>query len=104
MNINNCQDCGKPFKGRNKTRTKPSSCYVCLGIQTKSYELSNLCKSILRQPPKEPAPDELCFEDDPRAEKYNENEVGKVITNSVGYVYSESVLAEQIKDKDKNIE
>ena len=103
MNINNCQDCGKPFKGRNKTRTKPSSCYVCLGIQSKTYELSNLCKSILRQPPKDPAPDELCFEDDPRAKKYNENEVGKVIKKSVGYVYSESSLAEPMKDNDKNI-
>ena len=103
MNYDNCQDCGKPFKGRKKKRTKPSSCYVCLGIQSKTYELSKLCKSILRQPPKEPATDELLFEDDPTAKKYNENEVGKVIKSSVGYVYSESSLAEPMKDNDKNI-
>ena len=103
MNYDNCQDCGKPIKGINKKRTKPSTCYECLGIKTKTYELSNLCKSILKEPPKEPAPDELMFEDDPSAQEYNDNEVGKVIKKSVGYVYSESSLADLMKDNDKNI-
>jgi len=47
----------------------------------------------------DPSEDEMFFEDDPRAEEYNDNEVGKVIKQSVGYVYTESAMASAIRDK-----
>ena len=77
MSFNNCKECGVALK-----------------------ELSNLCKSILKEPPKEPAEDELVFEDDPKA--VNELEYGRVIKQSVGYVFSESSLADVIIDTKDN--
>ena len=41
------------------------------------------------------------FEDDPRAIKYNDNEVGRVIKKSIGYVYSECAMADTIVDTKK---
>jgi len=100
MSFNNCKECGVALKGKTKKRSKATTCYSCLGIKTKTYELSNLCKSILKEPPKEPAEDELVFEDDPKA--VNELEYGRVIKQSVGYVFSESSLADVIIDTKDN--
>ena len=49
----------------------------------------------------DPSEDEMFFEDDPRAEEYNGNEVGKVNIQSMGYVYTESAMASEIIDKIK---
>ena len=41
----------------------------------------------------DPSEDEMFFEDDPRAKEYDDNEVGKVNIQSMGYVYTESAMA-----------
>ena len=63
-----------------------------------NYEYYRACKAALK-PPAKPSDDELIFEDSPKG--VNEIEYGKVIKQSVGYVYSESALAETIVDTKK---
>jgi|TARA_R110000796_G_scaffold155599_1_gene272239 hypothetical protein len=63
-----------------------------------NYEYYRACKEALKTPTK-PSDDELMFEDCPKA--VNELEYGKVIKQSVGYVYSESAIAEPIVDTKK---
>ena len=63
-----------------------------------NYEYYRACKEALKTPAK-PSDDELIFEDCPKAG--NEIEYGKGIKQSVGYVYSESALAETIVDTKK---
>jgi len=43
----------------------------------------------------------MFFEDDPRAKEYDDNEVGKVNIQSMGYVYTESAMASEIIDNVK---
>ena len=97
MNFNNCKICKKKLTGLRK-RKKPSTCYNCLGIEINNFELSNFCKSLLKEPTKELAEDELKFEDDPKAIIENENEKGKVIKQSTSYVYTEVSMADFIKE------
>jgi len=60
-----------------------------------NYEYSRVCKEVLKSST-EPSEDELKFEDCPKAVK--EIERGKVIKQSVGYVYTESAMASCIVD------
>lgn len=58
-----------------------------------NYELKKVCKEALNLKT-EPSEDEMWFEDCPKA--INEIEYGRVVKQSVGYVYSESAIAEVI--------
>ena len=58
-----------------------------------NYELKKVCKEALNLKT-QPSEDEMWFEDCPKA--INEIEYGKVVKRSVGYVYSESAIAEVI--------
>jgi len=99
MNYNYCQGCGKLLKGKIKNRKKLSTCYSCLDIANKNWELSRVCKEGLN-PKSDESDGGNVFEDDPRA--VNEIEYGKVIKQSVGYVFSESTLSELIIDTKNN--
>lgn len=90
-----CKQCGTRLRVVEK-RYAPRSCTECLKTDNlPNYEFTKACKDALN-----PNSDETdgghVFEDDPKA--INEIEYGKVIKQSVGYVYAESPMAEPIVD------
>ena len=97
MNFDNCKDCGKKLKAVHHLRTSPKLCSKCRtwggGGNKQSNELREIYKEIAKNPTQS-SEDEIMFEDDPRAEKYNDNEVGRVITVPTVMSYGVSPLSE----------
>ena len=67
-------------------------------MDNNNWEFIKACRVLLKKPKVECKSEER-FEDDPRA--INEQEVGKVSKQSVGYVYSESSMADIIIETKK---
>ena len=67
-------------------------------MDNNNWEFIKACRELLKKPKVECKSEER-FEDDPRA--INEQEVGKVSKQSVGYVYSESSMADIIIETKK---
>ena len=94
-----CSECKVKLKRVKQRRTDYKKCAECRGDDIKgASELRAIFKELKKHSSKLPA-EELRFEDDPRAEE--EIEYGKVIKKSVGYVYTESSMADIIKDNIK---
>ena len=72
--IDHCKDCGVRLKNTKHIRTRPMSCPNC--VQKLNPSVRDIFKEMQRKPTT-PAPDEMWFEDDPRA--VNEIEYGRVI-------------------------
>lgn len=89
--------CGNKLRGSSRKRTKKRSCHKCTNRDNMpNFEYTKICKEVFNTPT-EPSDDELIFEDCQKA--INEVEYGKVIKQSVGYVYTESAMASAIRDK-----
>ena len=106
MNYDNCKDCGEKLKAVHHLRTAPKLCSQCRtwsgGGNKQSNELRELYKELAKNPT-QASEDEIMFEDDPRAVKYNENEVGRIIIQSTHNIsYGVSPLGEIIKASDTN--
>ena len=96
-----CVECGEELLPSNRKRTNPKSCYKCRGIDIMpNHALNKVAKEALN-PNSDESDGGNVFEDDPRAIKYNDNEVGRVIKKSIGYVYSECAMADTIVDTKK---
>ena len=104
MNFDNCKDCGKKLKAVHHLRTSPKLCSKCRtwggGGNKQSNELKELYKELANNPI-EVSKDEMCFEDDPRAEK--EDQYGRVSKNSsVISSWGMSPLSEIMTESDTN--
>jgi hypothetical protein len=94
-NFDFCKQCGTRLKKVEK-RYAPRSCTDCLNADNRpNYEFARACKDALNSETDESDGGNV-FEDDPKA--VNEIEYGKVTKQSVGYVYTESPMAEPIVD------
>lgn len=94
-----CSECKVKLKRVKQRRTDYKKCAECRGDDIKgASELRAIFKELKKHSSKLPT-EELRFEDDPRAEE--EIEYGKVIKKSTSYVYSESSIADIIKDNIK---
>jgi len=104
MNFENCVKCGEKLRGANRVRTKPKKCFKCLGQAnycSHNYELSKICKQIINEAKnskKETEDHTHKFEDSPAAERYNENEVGRINKKSLGIIFSQTSLGDNIND------
>jgi len=94
--------CGNKLRGSSRKRTKKRSCHKCTrGIDIMpNHELNKVAKEALN-PNSDESDGGNVFEDDPRAIKYNDNEVGRIIKQSTGYVYSKCAMADTIVDTKK---
>jgi len=105
MNYENCVKCGEKLRGANRVRTKPKKCFKCLGQAnycSHNYELSKVCKEFINEAKKSKIiteDDTHQFEDNPAAEIYNDNEVGKVHKQSLGIVFSQTSLGDNTNEK-----
>ena len=96
-----CIECEVELLPSNRKRTNPKSCYKCRGIDIEPcHELNRVSKEALN-PNSDESDGGNIFEDDPRAIKYNDNEVGRIIKQSTGYVYSKCAMADTIVDTKK---
>tara|TARA_R100001460_G_scaffold96486_1_gene138902 strand:- start:2971 stop:3255 length:285 start_codon:yes stop_codon:yes gene_type:complete len=88
--IDHCKDCGVRLKNTKHIRTRPMSCPDC--VQKLNPSVRDIFKEMQRKPTT-PAPDEMWFEDDPRA--VNEIEYGRVsrVSNAAPH---ETTLSEVI--------
>jgi len=97
MNFDNCKDCGEKLKAVHHLRTSPKLCSKCRtwagGGNKQSNELRELYKELAKEKT-EPAEDEMSFDDDPRAVKYNDNEVGRVVKQATVISYGVSPLSD----------
>lgn len=105
MNFENCVKCGEKLRGATRVRKKPKRCFKCLGqsnYYSHNYELSRLCKQIINEAKNSKTETEdqtHQFDDDPAAEKYNQNEVGKIQKQSVGIVFSSTSIGDNMSDE-----
>jgi hypothetical protein len=94
-NFDFCKRCGTRLKQVQK-RYAARCCAECLVAENRpNYEYSMACREAMNSDSDESDGGNV-FEDDPKA--VNEIEHGKVIKQSVGYVYTESPMAEPIVD------
>jgi len=100
MNYENCMKCGTKLKRASRVRTKPKKCHKCLGKTNEyshNYDLSTFCKKIIEEAQRSKIETEdhtHKFDDDPAAEDYNENEVGKINKQSLGIVFTTTSLGD----------
>ena len=90
-----CRICKEKLKDVKVTRNKPKMCSLCRG-DTVSNNISvyRMYQHAIANP-KEPAEDEMVFEDDPKAAEYDKNEKGKV-SRTTTHVSTETILSEII--------
>tara|TARA_R110000851_G_scaffold167597_2_gene313266 strand:- start:375 stop:737 length:363 start_codon:yes stop_codon:yes gene_type:complete len=97
MNYDNCKDCGEKLKAVHHLRTSPKLCSQCRtwsgGGNKQTNELRELYKELTKNPT-QASEDEIMFEDDPRAVKYDDNEVGRVIKQATVSSFGVSPLSE----------
>ena len=97
MNFNNCKDCGEKLKAVHHLRTSPKLCSKCRtwsgGGNKQTNELRELYKELTKNPT-QASEDEIMFEDDPRAVKYDDNEVGRVIKQATVMSFGVSPLSD----------
>lgn len=90
---NRCRVCQDPLKNVHHERTTPKMCASCRGDQVGGNSHIRQMFLDMKQNPTQPSEDEKWFEDDPRAKKFNANEVGSV-NRSATHVSTETTLSE----------
>ena len=94
MNYDNCKECGLPLKQTKINRSSPKACGMCLGEYASVNKGVRAIFKEMQAKRKTISEDEMFFDDDPRAKKFNDNEVGRVIKQATVSSFGVSPLSE----------